>query len=166
MMEFLRGWRRKIGCIMLLMACLVMAGWVRSLTVNDQFDVPCNGEKEHYFFHSVNGVICSTHLNQMNQSWSLLKQDTVKWDSNQAEPLSEDFENSFDWQLRWLGFGFGKLKPGAIGTATMTFWSIPYWSITIPLTLISLWLLLKKPKTSTSKKITEPTTSEGGGAAT
>ena len=33
---------------------------------------------------------------------------------------------------------------------------VPYWSLTIPLTFISLWLLLSKPRRSTPKKLDEP----------
>ena len=38
---------------------------------------------------------------------------------------------------------------------------IPDWSITIPLTLISFWLLTTKPRKSNQKKITEPISVEG-----
>ena len=31
MMEFFRGWRRKVGVVTLAMACVFMVGWVRSL---------------------------------------------------------------------------------------------------------------------------------------
>jgi hypothetical protein len=39
---------------------------------------------------------------------------------------------------------------------------IEYRTIVIPLTLISLWLLLSKPRQSTPKKIAEPAANEGG----
>ena len=47
------------------------------------------------------------------------------------------------------------------GLSIHGFLEVPHWAITIPLTLISLWLLLIKPKKSTPKKITEPITVEG-----
>ena len=38
---------------------------------------------------------------------------------------------------------------------------IPFWSLTVPLALISVWLLLSKPPKSIQKKITEPKFTEG-----
>lgn len=35
MREFFRGWRRRLGCITLLMAVVVTIGWVRSLFIGD-----------------------------------------------------------------------------------------------------------------------------------
>ena len=35
MREFFSGWKRKTGCLTLLMACVLAAGWVRSLTTED-----------------------------------------------------------------------------------------------------------------------------------
>ena len=42
----------------------------------------------------------------------------------------------------------------------MSVWKVPYWSVVIPLTLLSAFLLLTKPHQSTPKKCTEPTTEE------
>lgn len=35
MREFFKPWRQKLGCVTLLMACVVMAGWVRSSSYCD-----------------------------------------------------------------------------------------------------------------------------------
>ena len=35
MSSFFRGWRRKIGVVTLLMACVFMAGWTRSMVADD-----------------------------------------------------------------------------------------------------------------------------------
>ena len=35
MREFFCGWRRKAGCIALVMALALMAGWIRSYTLAD-----------------------------------------------------------------------------------------------------------------------------------
>ena len=55
MIEFFRGWRRKIGLLTLLMASLFMAGWNRSLHIADSVDIqpPCFG----------NGLLHSHHGN-------------------------------------------------------------------------------------------------------
>lgn len=38
MREFFQGWRRKAGLLTLLVACLFMTGWVRSLVVQDRIE--------------------------------------------------------------------------------------------------------------------------------
>src|SRR4051794_19488286 len=35
MRDFFKGWRRKLGCVTLVMACVFMAGWVRSIGISD-----------------------------------------------------------------------------------------------------------------------------------
>jgi len=44
MREFFRGWRRKVGVMTLLMACVFMGGWLRSLITTDSVDLPINGK--------------------------------------------------------------------------------------------------------------------------
>jgi hypothetical protein len=34
MREFFRGWRRKVGCVTLMMACVAMPGWTRDRVVH------------------------------------------------------------------------------------------------------------------------------------
>ena len=35
MREFFQGWRRKVGVVTLVMACVLTAGWVRSFLIRD-----------------------------------------------------------------------------------------------------------------------------------
>src|SRR5579863_9508898 len=47
MREFFRGWKRKVGLVVLAIACLFVGGWVRSLSTVDfilwhRFDKTCN----------------------------------------------------------------------------------------------------------------------------
>ena len=46
MKDFFRGWRRKAGCVTLVMACVFMAGWIRTLTTYEElsFRVSANLE--------------------------------------------------------------------------------------------------------------------------
>jgi hypothetical protein len=47
----------------------------------------------------------------------------------------------------WRGFGFavGELNVPSADRFNHTIWIIPYWSLLIPLTSLSAWLLLAKP---------------------
>ena len=42
--EFFRGWRRKIGVLTLVMACVFMVGWVRSEAMFDMIAYADQGE--------------------------------------------------------------------------------------------------------------------------
>jgi len=44
MRDFFRGWKRKAGCVTLVTACLLMAGWVRSLGNAELIGVPLVGD--------------------------------------------------------------------------------------------------------------------------
>jgi hypothetical protein len=48
--------------------------------------------------------------------------------------------------FRGIGSGFAL-------NDVMVFWRVPYWSIVIPLTLLSAWLLLSNPRTVNPKSI-------------
>lgn len=46
MPEFFRGWRRKVGCVALVMACLVAIAWIRSMAVADHIYVRFDRQHE------------------------------------------------------------------------------------------------------------------------
>ena len=115
MAEFFQVRSRKIGVVTLLLACVFMAGWVRSQTIEDSFPLIASEIK------SREGFI----------------EQTVTFFQRQPNSSSAVFHQRILWKL-------------------------PYCSIAVPLTLISLWLLFSKPRTSIPKKITEPIPDEGG----
>ena len=66
------------------------------------------------------------------------------------------------WRFNWLGIRLGAIpivEPGTLSERIM--WIIPYWTIVIPLTALSAYLLLSKPRKSNQKKIVEPISDEG-----
>jgi hypothetical protein len=66
------------------------------------------------------------------------------------------------WHYRIWGFGCAEYLESRANGSRLIFWQIPYWSIVIPLTVLSAFLLLKKPKTSNLKQINEPAANVGG----
>jgi hypothetical protein len=73
----------------------------------------------------------------------------------EPHPLNGD---EADWNWRFIGFGSGTDKVAAGNSShAHFFWTIRYWSIVIPLTIISLWLLLSQPRSSNQMKISETT---------
>jgi hypothetical protein len=107
--DFVGDWRRKIGCVLLVLACLLMAGWVRSHSTNDGFNIG----------------IC-----RLESSDGMLE------------------------------LGSPALVEGVDTFCYVGILSIHYWSIVMPLTLLSAYLLLGIPRQSNQSKTSELTARE------
>ena len=165
MRDFFRLWRRKIGVLTLVMACLAMGGWVRSLHTVDlaQFG---NLTHKTNGFASASGVIGCFQWDRNN--WTYLQQNSPSfqtdgrvWQSGPAEFFALSTHNDpffrhnrllpFQMQIdRDLGPDRSRLESEGIwgqnvianGTAVV----IPYSNILFFLTLISAVLLLSTPR--------------------
>ena len=196
--EFFKGWRRKVGVVTLMMACVLTGIWLRTMSFRTEISVSRTDPnlKTKYL----------TGLNIQDQGWfarnvktkvlhQLILSGTVTWrkievrnpDSSIDYPIGwrrTDYDafkslNQHGWQWRFGDFDFGSCTKDPdesnvrfVGSTPeqraksdphflLNYWTIPYWSLTAPLTLISLWLLLSKPSKSPLKKIAEPVSAEG-----
>ena len=166
MKDFFRGWRRKVGVVTLVIACLFAAGWVRSLRNADTINIP-----PYYECGSVNGGLFwetqfSTIPNIRNVPHGLSCYSVSSFLCVEDAP-----DNVPRW--RFLGFGAGeygiilsqrRIRYEDLETFRMRYWRFPYWFVIAPLTAISAFLLLTIPRKSIQKKLPEPTSNEGGGA--
>lgn len=136
--EFFKPRRRKLGVLTLVMACVSAAGWVRSLTMHDEIQIS-HHERHQSIFNSRAGTI----------DWL-----TVEWHNTFLPP------GSFEWSSKRIDhrgptvLWFKKVKGsminnGKVLASTTTGTSFPYWSVTFPLTLLSAYLLLSKPRPDT-----------------
>lgn len=159
MVEFFEGWKRKVGFVTLVMACALSLGWVRSLYVTDLI-VPnlwtanssSNGSLIHarYFFSSLTPAL-------------------PLWDIHRTSEI-RDYSDLFskwilpdrvDWRFRACGFGICDIADDqGLWVRLMI---IPYWSIVIPLTALSAWLLLSKPRSAKPVEKTTDTSPVKGG---
>jgi hypothetical protein len=141
--SYFKPWRRKIGVLTLFLACVSTFGWVRSLTIRDEL-WRYNGQ-QHY------GLISEWH----SLKWIGLKfgsvpnvTPSVDWESaviSTRKTPSDFFGNkSSCWRWRYCGFGYGESESGAENNSILKLLFFPYWSIVVPLTLLSAWLLLSK----------------------
>ena len=106
--EFFNGWRRKVGLVTLVIACLLATGWVRSCRYYDLIWI--QDQNASYFVYSMDGTV------------------SVWWLSGRR------FVSSFGWV-----------------SSEITNWEergghVSYWSLVLPLTLLSAWLILIKPR--------------------
>ena len=151
--EFFRGWRRKIGCVTLVIACVLMVGWVRCQTIAEVVQVGIGNR--NFYLLSVDDKL---HLGVQQPGGGWHQWGWV------AEPSSNTrfrihVNRDPDVDLRLCGAGLVSYGTGGAGGKIEL--RFPYWSINIPLTLLSAYLLLTKHWQSTPKRITEPIPAEG-----
>jgi hypothetical protein len=156
MSPYFKPWRRKIGVVTLLMACMFAAGWIRSRSRGDllQFE---RGKAIYRIASSSRGMSWETisfnHLGAVKTPTGYFSLD-----GNGFDPFVDIPEIELD--LSRFGFHIveSKLDPHA-GFRSRLF-AVPYWSVVIPLTLLSAWLLLSKPRRpkveSAGESVSEP----------
>jgi hypothetical protein len=159
--EFFKGWRRKAGCVTLVLSCLFMVGWARSHRFIDGFGFHPNretvaliasfrGRTIWILMHNLNGYVPSPE-----SFYSSRELDP----SGTYEPFSTR-DASWHWHCRLGGFEMGRMNGLGI-VCDQTVLMVPYWSIVIPLTLLSPWLLLSKPRQTPPKQTAEPAPTVG-----
>ena len=167
--EFFRGWKRKVGVLTLVMACLLMGSWMRSRIGWDALEF----FRGSFAIQSDNGHLLLARI-VINPSGRELKWSSMPghyWmgptPNNPWQPIPFA-QNKIDWSFRWNGFESGDVLTTPVTGPSQTwmqFWQVPYWSIVLPLTLISAFLLLSKPRKSIQTKTAQPVANEGEGVA-
>lgn len=151
--SYFKPLRRKIGVLTLVLACVFTAGWVRSRCHEDLVLVPtgdvvrvCTSLDSRFISGVARPKRPSSH--PPFPVWRALPFCTL-----------DRFIARGSLRTHWLigGFGVGEME----ATPPFEVWIISYPPIVIPLTLISAWLLLRKPRKATQEKITEPVPVEG-----
>ncbi|WP_010582800.1 hypothetical protein [Schlesneria paludicola] len=169
-MSYFNSWKRKLGAITLLMACVFAAGWVRSNVVVDILHFPVRVKK-------TNSMVCVTwsDLSSMDSTivWTWLHEEaqdldakekrvdiaraSVRWLSRNRNPAFDGALSAHRMQLKQLGWGccgFGFAYAGVEDDKNEEDWDkiemrlllVPYWLIVLPLTLLSAYLLISKPR--------------------
>ena len=143
--NFFKGWRRKIGVVTLVMACLAICFWVRSFHFIDRLSLIFGSSftavesKEHGFqwskFERTNG----DWGNLFNIGWNTIPLKGP-YNASEIEGLMELPHFYF------AGFLFASGE--FLENTTQSVWIAPHWSVVLPLTLLSAWLLLSNPRQS------------------
>lgn len=144
MSKYFTSWRRRIGVLVLVLACLFLAGWVRSLSTLDRGTSHFN--RSMYGLTSYNSRI---HLLKLTP---LATGAPILWSSQRhSEPLDYWFEMQPVWRWDWAGFQFGAANSKKMTEVRMDIWTIPYWAVVVPLTLLSTFLLLSRRRVLNSE---------------
>jgi hypothetical protein len=150
--EFFRGWRRKVGVVTLVMACVFMVGWARNYFIRDSVNIPTGNSSSIEFisgYQCLNLVVMWSSIpdNEM-ASFRIYHQKEEEEIGFHAGKFLFAGDNS-PFRPAWFSFS------NEVRTTSLMIFSLPYWSITIPLTLLSCWLLLSKPRQPQSKASVE-----------
>jgi len=139
--EFFKGWRRNAGGVLLVLACVFMVGWVRSGFHGDVLQV-----------RLPSGTIVSVESGDYPRALPIfIDRRTMAGDLSQSKS-----------QLEWDISSAPEMRFPAVSLGiAINQWFLPYWSVVIPLTLLSTYLLLINPRIAMPKKAVEPTTAEG-----
>ena len=159
--EFFRGWRRTVGVGTLALACLFMAGSERSRTTCDFISFFGSNRKALHDLSSTRmGLMYMRTEKDFTGQTKSITFATRAWKMAPGKDYLSGIE--MNWRINSCGFRFGKSVRREPHTITnITAWIVPYWSIVIPLTLISVYLLLSKPRVPSPKKTSDPTPAKG-----
>jgi len=144
MREFFQPFRRKLGALTLVLACGLMVMWIRSGIVGERLSFATNQNQVHLF-----------SSNCGNLSWTRLTGGTTsdpmyqKWDAQPEQWQNVILQQDEDWVIVHAGKAVSITLPGIV----FEFLVVPYWSIVLPLTLVSAWLLLGKARKSASPRV-------------
>ena len=172
MRQFFRGWRRKVGCVTLVTACLLLAAWVRNHFYADdlQMTITDTSEIAAYSMYDSVQIIYRTHPSYREMlptqpPWFLYgnrpvtRHDRGMWDPWRSDvaPANEIHVDLATPLFRFLKMTYGDVVPfRARNVTTVVLSDLP---ASFLLTLLSAWLLLSKPRVA--KKTVEPGPAEG-----
>ncbi len=162
--NFFHCWRRKTGCVTLAVALVLTCGWVRSFFVADIFLLTF--PRTFYEVASDRFGISLYKRTWVDPDifleWARFPQMQVQFHPGVSVPRRVTGRLSMHGPLsnvpaglRWefCGFYFGKgprpgkngcIDPGHKNIVTKVI--VPYWSVVLPLTVLSAYLLLMKPE--------------------
>lgn len=146
MREFFHGWRRKIGCVTLVMALVFVVGWIRNLVVMDVLLVPSGSHSMEHCV-SVDHVFVWGRVRKAAANAVIPYPDFATDAPRSLDSFLEGANLRCNW--RWCGFAAGELNVSSADRFNHTMWIIPYWSLVIPLTALSGYLILSKPRKQT-----------------
>ena len=153
--DFFHGWRRKIGVVTLVITCVFAAGWVRSFGLTDLVHAAFSSQSCIFVESSEQTIGIGMERVNPVRTWHILP----VWETTPSSGIKPlDNIQHFKWNAQWHDFGIGgnyEYYPDNLLLEAQA----PYWFTVIPLTLLSAWLLLSKPRQRKSEKVQASTIS-------
>ncbi len=164
--DFFKPWRRKVGVMALLIACMFMSGWVRSLRTANNIAFNMGGRSLIQLISrdqalAVRRVKSKLSVKELSVDRVLLMgfqppkgNSTGNLAINVDPPTRSAAGSPFRWTIRRHGFEIGDCTDQQFPLEIFIV-RVPYWSVVLPLTLISAYLLLARPRKPAQTKIVE-----------
>jgi hypothetical protein len=161
---FFEGWRRKSGCVTLLMALALTCLWVRSFRRQEVVHV-CPGRSPFVASSTDENFglarcVYETHAVAISKSITI-GNSSLKWlNVGCSSDLLADLGNQgeywtgaeSEWHRGWVGLCFGVATHTTLYDEHVVWhWKAPCWSVVFPLTLLSAYLILSRPRASTAR---------------
>ena len=173
MNAYFKPLRRKLGVITLALACVFAAGWFRSHVVADRIAFNfLNRWHDRFvsFRGNVDWEFVEIHYEKRPATMYFGLFDAIGvsfFNSKQdySPSASDDEQHQIKWHWRWCGIGRGEFGRGTsevfceefnrtsnprteipLDSFKLIVWRFSYWYVISPLTLLSAWLLLSKPR--------------------
>jgi hypothetical protein len=141
-------------------ACAFAAGWIRSRANQDAVIVQLRrgNHVDSHIFMSMLGTLTWSHSSPWNTDKPKL------WEyrhSKHPTPFVDEWKGAeMHSRWKWNGFEFTSVSyketqwmgQAKAWTRKVEVWDIPYLFVVIPLTLLSAWLLLSKPRAGEESK--------------
>ena len=157
-----QGWRRKIGLMTLVLALACMSGWVRSLTTRDDISFPSRKQKTSAgFLATSDALVSSNGLMLWGRIYEESTNPTDRYiDSGPTYPLWKTAlptaytfdEPEMKWRWRWCGFGICEPSDQRVVGVWESILIVSYGMFGVPMTLISVWLILPHSRNPTEGK--------------
>ena len=150
--DYLKPWRRKIGVLSLVLACVCAAGWMRSRRIADSITYPVEKHRFDSLVSATGSLVWQR--NHLVPQPAELEGAAVTgpispiWQTSPISDEGADEDSGLIWSWRFCGFGIAGSPPEQdqeLGmSATLLY--LPYWSVVLPLALLASYLLLSKPQ--------------------
>ncbi|MDB5345769.1 MAG: hypothetical protein JWP89_4146 [Schlesneria sp.] len=138
MREFFSGWRRKVGCVTLVMACGFVGAWIKSRSTVDLIHL--NWKRSNVAIISGGESLRYT----VGRRFQFLQTATLNGNSVRLIDDERPITGSSLVETHcWPG---AALFVQNSASDTSERFAVPYWTITLPLTLLSAYLILWKPR--------------------
>lgn len=151
MNSYFKGWRRKCGVGVLLLACAAMAFWIRQAN-SDKLDfvVFRTSDQSIWLLASCPEGFAAEVQTELVDGTSLYKDKIGRMSFTLAATSQLYNEENTTLALNQWGFKAGKnLLATAASDIESHFWLIPSWFVTCLLTLLAASLLFSKTRTKT-----------------
>lgn len=157
MPTYFKPLRRKIGVVTLALACVFMAGWVRSLSLDEMVVLSKSDHKIDRLLLASGVIVWERFLSDLPISgdyWTI----SALFGQVEGRDFYFEMKNTLEnvqWKWKSFGIGIGCCEQSHLPRHTnslITVMMVTYWSVVIPLTLLPAWLLLSKPRLAKAPK--------------